>query len=215
MLALQTTDNWAFTVDITVPFWSLIPETYTNAEVTATSTAAAFLTWLLDAGRAWNGETFTASWARDTTTGGARLTVICGHTWEIGAGALTCLGLDADTYAGSAASIQSAAGTWSPKVPISVRGYARSVEAGDAESAGATRPGSPGRGHYLPTCEAIGPALDAARLSAVLAVAESPRVCDVDQEHTGDRLRLSLGDVQRSRQDLTYRFTIALAGVPV
>lgn len=215
MLAVRTTDNWAFAVAVTVPSWSAVPETYTNAEVTATASAAAFLTWLLAAGRAWYGETFTASWARDTATGGARLTMVCGDTWELDGGALTCLGLDADTYIQTAAAIQTAAGTWDPAVPLAVSGYVKTIGEGDAEGAGTVRPGVPGLGHYAPICQGIGTALDAARLSAVLAVAASPRICDVDQEHTGNRLRMSLGDVSRQRADSLYRFTLTLAGVPV
>ena len=216
MLALRTTDNWAFSLDVTVPIVSGIAETYTNAEVTASASATALETWLNAAGRAWYGVTFFGlSWSRYPNQAGGRLTVHCGDDFDLDGGALTTLGLNADNYIQIANGIQSAVGTWYPTVPIAVTGYARQLDEGNAESAGAIRKGVPGLGAIRPQVNGIGTVLDAAQLAGILAVAYSPRIADIDQEHTGDRLRVALGPLTRSRVDMTYRFGFDVAGHPV
>ena len=216
MLALRTTDNWAFSLDVTVPVVSGIAETYTNAEVTASASATALETWLNAFGRAWYGITFFGvSWSRFAASAGGKLTIRSGDTFDLSGGALTCLGMDADTYLSVANGIQAAAGTWYPTVPIAVTGYARQLDEGNAEAAGAIRKGVPGLGAIRPQVDAIGNALDAARLGGIMADAYSPRIADIDQEHTGDRIRVALGPMTRSRTGLTYRFGFDVAGYPV
>ena len=216
MLALRTTDNWAFTLEVTVPVVSGIAETYTNTEVTASASAAALETWLNAFGRAWYSITFFGvSWSRFAADAGGRLTIRSGDTFELNGGAITCLGMDADTYLSTANGIQSAAGTWYPTVPIAVTGYARQLDEGNAEAAGAIRKGVPGLGAIRPQVNGIGTALDAARLAGILADAYTPRIADIDQAHTGDRLRVALGPMSRTRADMTYRMGFDVAGHPV
>ena len=212
MLYLTTRDNWAFSVTVTVAAFA--GATYTNASTNnnAQLASAALLTWLNGAGRPWFGVvTWTLTTSRSSTSG-MRYTYACGNIFTLTGGAATCLGLAAGAYAGSATSTTDAAGGWWPSLPISVRSYARTVEAGDASGTGATRPGSPGAGVYVPTVEAAGDGTDAARLSVVLASAAYPRVAQIYQTKSSSWLTLSLGEVQRSRSGVDYRFNLACVG---
>lgn len=217
MMAFDTVDDWAWSLTVTDPGTS--SDVYANTATNARDAAVALLVWLNQVGRPWYGSglTFYTTWAHDDY-GGAVLTLGATAPFELDGGAYATLGLDTDTYYINpyrAVGLAAAAGTWWPKVPPSIRGYARHVAAGDADGAGATRPGSPGLGHYLPAVEAIATATEAARLSAVLADCTSPRVVTVEQEHTGNWLSLAVGDVQRSRQGTAYRLQFATAGAPV
>lgn len=220
MIAIDCGQDWAFSLDVAVTSIGVDIETYTNAEVTPWATVAALQAWLNDAARPWTlfmaGSKFAVELVRYGTTGEVRCDITCApQTFTLDGGAIDTLGLDADTYVSTAYGIQGVTGTWDPKVPIAVTSYARTVEAGDADGAGATRPGSPGRGHYLPRVEAICTASEAAYLSQLLISAVSPRTAYIYQEHTGATLHLALGEIQRSRADLHYRMTMATAGVPV
>lgn len=217
MMAFDTVDNWAWSLTVTDPATS--GDTYVNAATNARDSAVALLAWANAVGRPWyaTGLIFYTSWAHDDY-GGAVLTFGATAEFEIDNGAYATLALDADTYYTfpyRAVGLAAAAGTWWPSVSVSVRGYARHVTDGDASASGATRPGAPGRGHYLPAVEAIATATEAARLSAVLADCDSPRVVTVEQAHTGAWLSLAVGDVQRSRQGLSYRVRFDAAGAPV
>lgn len=210
MLALRTTDAWDFT--LLVDDGSAPPEAFVNTALDALSTVDALIYWLNFPARPWYGvNVFSASWLR-YDYGGARLTLSCTAPFTLDGGAVYTLGLDADTYASAALAISPAAGTWDPAVPISVRGYARSVKEGDAESAGATRPGVPGTGHYLPRVTAICSAAEAAYLSEVLTTAADPRVAVIQQEHMGAALTLAIGEVSRTRQGTAFSVNFAVAG---
>lgn len=217
MMAFDTVDTWTWSLTVTDPATS--GDTYANTATNARDAAVALLAWANAVGRPWyaTGLIFYTTWAHDDY-GGAILTLGATAPFELDGGAYSTLALDADTYYINpcrAVGLAAAAGTWWPKVPTSVRSYARHVAAGDASASGATRPGAPGLGHYLPAVEAIATATEAARLSAVLADCTTPRVVTVDQEHTGDWLSLAVGDVQRSRQGTAYRIQFATAGAPV
>jgi hypothetical protein len=217
MMAFSTADNWAWYLTVTDP--NTTDDTYANTATNARDSAVALLVWLNQVGRPWYGSglTFYTTWARDDY-GGAVLTLGATAPFELDGGAYATLALDADTYYINpyrAVGLAAAAGTWWPKVPASVRSYARHTASGDASASGATRPGAPGLGHYLPAVEAIATATEAARLSAVLADCTTPRVVTVEQEHTGGWLSLAVGDVQRSRQGMAYRIRFDAAGAPV
>jgi len=212
MLYLATDDSWTFSVTVTVGAFA--PATYTNAATdnNARLASAAFLLWLNGGGRPWAGVvTWTLATSRSSTSG-VRYTYACGNIFTLTGGAATCLGLAVGAYPGTVTSSADAAGSWWPSVSISVRGYACTVEAGDASGTGAVRPGSPGAGLYVPTVEAIGDGTDAARLSSILANSASPRVVQIYQLASTQWLTLSLGEVQRSRTGVDYRFTLACVG---
>lgn len=212
MLAVSTRDNWAFSVTVTV---AAIPaETYTNSATNNNAQLAsqAFLTWLQSAARGWwPAVTWALSSARSATSG-TRYTYTCGNIFTLSGGAATCLGLAAGGYAGAATSSSDAAGTWWPDVQPAVRDYARFAAEGNAASAGAVRPDSPGAGLYQVKIEAIGTAVDAARLSAVLGQSSTPRTASIYQLHKDRWLLLSLGDLQRSRNLTDYRFAFEAVG---
>ena len=212
MLYLVTTDSWTFSVTVTVGAYAA--QTYTNSASNNNARLAsqALLTYLNAPARPWTGVvTWTLSSARSSTAG-ARFTYACGNIFTLTGGAATCLGLAAGAYAGAATSTTDAAGSWWPKVRPSVRSYAEGVDAGDASGTGATRPGSPGAGLYKPSVEVIGNGTDAARLSLALKTAASPRLITVYQARTDSWLSLSLGEIQRSRQGVDYRFSLTCVG---
>lgn len=212
MLYLTTKDSWTFSVTVTVAAYAA--QTYTNLSGynNARLASQGFLWWLNDGARPWSGVvTWQLATARSSTSG-ERYTYSCGNIFTLTGGAAACLGLAAGAYAGSATSTTDAAGTWRPSVRISVRSFARSVDAGDASGTGATRPGSPGAGLYRPTIEAIGDATDAARLSAILAQSASPRIVQIYEVESAAWRTLSLGEVQRSRAGTDYRFDMTAVG---
>lgn len=212
MVYVATTDNWAFSVTVTVGAYAA--QTYTNSASNNNAHLAsqALLTYLNAAARPWFGVVTWQLAASRSSTSGTRYTYGCGNIFTLSGGAATCLGLAAGAYAGSATSTTDAAGSWYPKVRPSVRSYARYVDTGDANGAGAVRPGSPGASLYRPSVEAIGTGTDAARLAMVLKAAASPRIASVYQAATDRWLSLSLGEVQRSREVNTYRFSLSCVG---
>lgn len=210
MLAVRTVDNWAFS--LTVDDGANAPEVYSNAALDGLSSVVAMLAWLNDSARAWYLiHRWTVAWTR-YEYGGARLTLTASLPFTLDGGASSLLGLDADTYANSAVGISPVVGVWNPAVQPSARAYARSIGEGDAESAGAIRPGVPGTGHYLPSVSAVCSAAEAAYLTDILTNADSPRVAVVEQEHTGATLTLALGDVSRTRQGTQFAVDFAVAG---
>ena len=215
MFSLRTDDDWtALEVDVTVA--PDPAETFSNAATDSSAYEAmvAFDTWLNAAGRAWSGGvSFAWTWARDTTTGGALLTLTAtGGLFTIDAGALSTLGFAAGgawaTVTGSAA-----LGTWAPAGKMAVAQHMRVLERGDAPGDGVLRPGVPGAAHQTPTVSAVCTALDAARLADILADAENPRVAVVYQLHTAEWLTLAVGEITRSAvTSAHYRFDFQAVG---
>lgn len=212
MLYVATTDNWAFSVTVTVGAFAA--QTYTNSAVNNNARLAdsAFLLWLNDPARSWTGVVLWTSSNARSVTAGIRFTYTCGNIFTLTGGAATCLGLAAGAYAGAATSATDAAGTWWPSVRIAVSSYARGLDAGDASGTGSTRPGSVGAALYRPTVEAIGNGSDAARLSAVLAKSSSPRIAQIYEVKSSAWRTVSLGAVQRTRNGVDYRFSLETVG---
>lgn len=213
MLSVETSDTWGFTVDVDVGG----AETYTNADSDAISSMYSFWLWLNAPARGWFGvASFSWSWARDATTGGAILTLTstAPFGFDMTNGAHARLGLPADTGATAIVGDQPATGTWAPDSGISFKRYARILDRGDASGDGSTRPGVPGLAPYRPTCEAIGTAIDTARLAAVLATATNPRRALVWQVHSATWIEVAIGRPNRQAVDTThYRVTLETAGV--
>jgi len=213
MLSLETaTDYGSIYVDC-----GATVDTYTFTGTDAYSCIRDFVAWCND--------TFTGSWSwtwsRDTLTGGALLALhhSGGSTAEVtpDAAAQAALGFpdfwdefnDGHDFAG----VSAAVGTWCPTARIAVSKHARLLGSGDAGGSRSVRPGVPGIAGQNPTIDAIGTALDAARLTAVLALATTPRRCFLYQTHTGLWRGLALGAASRSAgDDLLYRFSLETAG---
>lgn len=202
MLALETTDNWAFTVDIDIGG----AETYSNAEADAYSSIAALVDWANSPARGWFGASlFSWSWARNASTGGAILTLTAaGFPFTITNGAHARLGLPADNNVQEVVGDQPASGTWAPDSGLMVSRNIRQLDKGDANGGGSIRPGVPGAAVYRPTVAAIGTALDTARLASILASASSPRRGWVWQQHTATWLEFAIGQPNRSPVDTTH-----------
>jgi hypothetical protein len=216
MIAFETADNWAWSVDVTV---GAATETFTNLATDADAVAAlqALVTWANAGGRAWTGtRVFSWAWIRHAASGAALLTLSAtGGAFSLTAGALTTLGFAAVAGVTSTTGA-AAAGTWAPALPVSLRRNVRLLDSGDAGGNGAVRPGVPGLACRLPKLDAMGTATDAARLSAVLAAASSPRRAQVWQLHTSSWIELAVGAVSRSAQgSKAYEFAIEVAGDPV
>ena len=159
------------------------------------------------------------SWARDASTGGAIITLaVDTGTFTIeatNADAQNGYGLAAGVHAAAASQVfdSPAAGTWAPASRVAVSANIRRLGRGDACGDGATRPGVPGNAANRPAVEAIGTPIDAGRITAQLAAASSPRRGRVYQLHTGQWLELAIGSVQRSPAGaMHYRFSIEAAG---
>lgn len=217
MLAFRTTDDWAWSLTITDP--NTAADTYVNTATDSLSAATALGTWLNQVGRPWyaTGLVFFVTWTR-SAVGGSVVSIVATAEWEADGGASLTLGIDADTYNAppfTATGLIPAVGVWEPSVPVSVRGYARSLGDGDGDGTGATRPGSPGRGGYAPIVEAVASPTEAAYLTALLSTAVSPRVALIQQDHTGLTRTLSIGEIQRTREGNAYRLSFAAGGVPV
>lgn len=212
MLALDTT--WtAFDIEIQV---GADAATYSSTATVgnAYEMIVALVAWANDAGRPWAGTiTFAWSWTRDTATGGAFVVLSADVAFDINitAGGLYLPNGAAQTaYTGT----DPATGTWAPSIPIAVSGHVRLL--GDGDTGGAERlirPGNPGLAGIRPKLEAIGTALDAARLAAVLATATTPRRCWVYQTHKTAWRNYALGAVSRTPDGFTaYRFSLDVAG---
>ncbi len=214
MLAIETTATWAFSVDVTV---GVNTETYTNlaADRDAVTAVTALVAWANDAGRAWSGSrTFSWDWSRHSDSGGALLVLACSGTFSLSAGAATNLGLPAAVGVVGVVGTAPALGTWAPVSRVSVRGNLRVLAAGDGCGDGAVRPGVPGTAAKNPQVSAIGTAIDAARLAAILATASNPRRCLVYQLHKATWLTRALGDISRSSAGpMHYAFELTLAGL--
>jgi len=178
---------------------------------------------VMDALVVWANATFAHvfgwSWARDPATGGAIITLSAtGGTFTLeatNADAQTGYGLSAGLKAAAAAHTFDTAAvcTWAPTLPIAVRANMRILDRGDACGDGAIRPGVPGLATYRPRVEAMGSALDAARLASVLADAGNPRRAAIYQLHTDMWLALAVGDVSRSPVGaVNYRFELSCSG---
>lgn len=162
--------------------------------------------------------TFSWSWERDATTGGAILTLSADAAFTVEATeshAQTGYGLDPGVKA-SASSHRfdsPASGTWDPSMGPAVSRNIRVLGAGDACGNGAVRPGVPGLATNKPAIAAVGTAIDAGRFAAQVALASNPRRANVYQVHTATWLLLALGEVQREPVGLThYRFDIEASG---
>jgi hypothetical protein len=218
VLSLRTTDAW--TAGVIIISVGGGPETYTIANTSAFEVMQGLVGWANSGARAWYGtRTFSWTWARNATDGGALLTLTAtgGYSLTPGATGTALLGFSNHFGFSSVTADTSAAGTFSPlqaRGRLSVNLYYRSLnDPGDAAGAGAIRPGVPGWAAYKPKVEAIGNAIDAARIGQVLRYAASPRYGTVWQQHRSSWLPLSIGPV--SRTDVAknlYRFSFDCGG---
>lgn len=213
MLAVETTDTWTFSVDVTV---GAATETFTNAAADKDAYAAitAFVTWLNAAGRAWFGtRTFSWTWARQSSSGGAILVLSAtGGVFTITAGASARLGLPAAAGVTTVIGTTAATGTWAPVSKLAMARNLRLLGKGDACGDGAVRPGVPGLAGSRPSLAAIGTAVDAGRVAAVLADASNPRRATGYQTHTDTWLEVALGRHSRGAVSTThYRFDFEVA----
>ena len=210
MLAIETTDNWAFTaIVIAAGHTDYFTSDATNAD--ACTSVTALVAWLNDAARAWHGaRSWTWSWAR-ASDGGAVLTLSCSGDFLF-LGVAAPLALSTHSRAPTLTGTASAAGTWAPTIPIAVRRHERLLGDGDCGGGNVVRPGAPGLAGFKPAVEAVGTVIDACRLTSVLAAASSPRRVSVYQLHTATWRRYALGEVGRDGDDTMFRFTLACAG---
>lgn len=219
MLALETTDDWGWTVTVTVaPYGS---DTYTNAQPSA-KFIVGFVTWLLDGGRPWVGHgIFSWAWVRNTnaadvTQSGVKLTLKCNVAFSLDTADsrfTETTGMNPDDVVTQLDPVASARGTWAPRSRIASRNNARLLDKGDCGGGNLVRPGVPGRAAYNPAVAAIGTVADAQRLTDILSAASNPRRIWVYQVHTDSWLDLALGGVQRSPVDYQhYNFTLTTAG---
>lgn len=186
------------------------------------SDAAADVATVMDALVAWADTTFTPtfiwSWERDSSTGGAILTLAADAAFTLEAtnsDAQTGYGLNSGLKA-SASSHEfdsAAAGTWAPKSGAMISKNIRVLAGGDACGDGAVRPAAPGIAHRRPAVTAVGEVIDAARWAAVAAAAHSPRRCSGWQAHTSSWVTFAVGEVSRSPSGVKhYRFDLAASG---
>lgn len=189
-------------------------ETFTSTETgNVYALIEELVAWANHGTRLWAGAIFFDwSWQRDPVTGGALLTLSADAAFDIntGTGDLQIPTMAAQT---SSTATDPATGTWAPTVPIAVAGVVRMLGEGDAGGGLSIRPGSPGLAGWRPKVEAVGTALDAARLAGILAWATTPRRCWVYQLHQDVWRNLAMGAVSRSAEGATaYRFSIECAG---
>lgn len=209
MLALETSQAWtAISLQATIGgiTHTFAPTTERDAKTLMDSLA----TWVA---AQWAGKSLSWSWSRDPLTGGAILSMHCSHTVALvpNATATSLLGFTTITAQDLTAST-AAAGTWAPTVRISVQRDLRRLEAGDGCGNGAIRPGVPALAGREPKVEAVGTALDAARLAGLLSVASNPRRAQILQVHTGLWVEVALGQVSRSPEGAGYRFGLEAVG---
>lgn len=218
MLSLQTRDDWAFSVDVTV---GAATETYTN---TATASSAydamtAWLVWLNDAARAWAGtRVFDWTWARFADDAGGKITLSAtGGVFSINGGANARLKLAAAAGVTTTTGTAGADGTWAPVSNVNVlRHYRFSDQRGDAAAGPALRGFSPGLAPFGPAVEAVGNGTDTARLGSVLAAASHPRRAWVWQRPFSTWREYALGPVAVQRAEpLLWRVSLTCAGPTV
>lgn len=207
MLALETTNDWvAGELTITI---AAVTHVYSFVGFDAYSEMQSFKAWLA---ASFAGKSVAWTWAHNTD-GGARLemTFSANTTVNPNATALALLGfqfITASTHVGAT----SAAGTWAPTLPIAISQHVRLLGVGDSGGSCSVRPGAPGLASYRPKCEALGTAIDAARVAAVLSKASQPRRCWIYQQHRETWRNYALGVVGRSPQGFqAYSFVLDLA----
>lgn len=178
-----------------------------------------FVAWANNPARpaSWGvaGLVFAWSWARDPATGGALLTLSANLAFSINT---VTGGLNIPMMVGHTSSTGTypAQGTWVPSVPIAISAAALLLGEGDAGGSSLIRPGSPGIACGQPKVEAIGTALDAARLAGILALAQTPRRGWMYQVHTGTWFRFAIGAISRSAEGAqNYRFTFEVSGTAI
>jgi|694.fasta_scaffold11896_13 hypothetical protein len=205
MLSLRTSSGWSWSLTVTV---GAGVDTYTNTATSAFESVAALVQWLNDtSSRPW-GSGWSWTWQRQDSTAGALLVLRYNTGFMLNSGASAALGFVAGAYVNTATGTTAALGTWAPEPPLSVRYDLGNLAEGDASGNGSVRPGSIGLANLGFDIEGIGKAIDAARLSSVLAAATSPRVAWVYITWSGSWADVSLGEVRRTREDTTYRFSL-------
>lgn len=218
MLSLQTRDTWTFAVDTTV---GAATETFTNAatDPSAYEAMEAWIAWLNAAGRAWFGtRTFSWTWARYTTDGGAKITLSAtGGVFSINAGANGRLKLAAAAGVTTTTGTAGADGTWAPGSKVNVTRHYRLLEPrGDAAAGPAVRGAAPGLAPFGPVVEAVGDSIDTARLASVLSNASHPRRAWIWQVPFSAWREYALGPVSVQRAEpLLWRMVLTCAGPTV
>ncbi len=208
MICFHTKDNWAgaqitVVVSGTSHLW-----TCTSSAHNALEAVNQFSDWF---GSAYTpARVATPTYARNPTDGGIKVTFAFtvassgaaqSVTMTPNASATSLLGFGTATGSVLTASA-SAAGTWSPvqangRVSYSLD-YPMVLGTGDAAGAGAIRQDVPGHGHYKPTVEAIGNAIDAGRLTGVMAGMPTGRYGWIYTTLAKQWLFLAFGAVTRS-----------------
>lgn len=235
MLSLQTRDGWTtaaatIQVGVHVDTWNA-----TTIAPSAVDALQALTAWANDPARPWWGlALFDWGWDRQPTTGGAVLIVRNSGgvwSWTPNATALALLGIAAAVGVLEVTGTTAAVGTWAPG-PTGQLALKLGVlwlrSSGQASAVGAVRSGVPGLAPWVARCTPVTRAQDAARLTAILAVAAHPRrawlrVSNVARSSefmvppdvAGWRL-VALGEVTRSRQGTAlWRHELAVAGEAV
>lgn len=211
MLSLETTGAWS-TAQWTVTIAAVSHDFTSSTSTSAHDWLTEFCVWVPTQ---WSGKSVSWAWSRNSTDGGAKISLEFSHSAQIAnsGSALSLLGVPNGTHT-THTGTASASGTWAPSVRISVTEHLRILGTGDAAGNKAgIRPGSPGLAGRRPRVEAIGTALDAARLASVLASASNPRRAWIYQVHRSTWRNLALGEVTRNPDGMTsYRWTMATAG---
>lgn len=184
MLSVYTDDDWPG-AQITIDDGGG-PDTFT----VTTETSAYDL---MEALTAWATTTFTPtfswSWARDATDGGATLTIAADGSFSMTVDATlqTALGFSASYgSATSHAATSTARGTLDPASQLAVRqAWAVIYNDESAGAGGANAGGIPGSALMPVVVEAILLPLETARAQHIAAVAANPRLGWVHQEHIG------------------------------
>ena len=214
-MSFRSDASWSFALTVTV---GVDVDVYTNTATSAYEAMEALVAWANSPLRPW-WPAFPFSWTFRAAVVGTvqqspfvQLILRGPAPFELDGGSYGYLGFLADVYSGEAVADDYAVAAWLPAGGIAVRSYERTLPEGDANGAGTVRPGSPGAASYQAEIEAIGTAKDAAVLSLHLANAPSPRVVWVWQQHKAVWRQFALGDVSRSREDTTYRWTFDVVG---
>jgi len=214
-MSFRTDASWSFALTVTV---GVHVDVYTNTETSAYEAMEALVAWANSPARPWY-PAFPFSWSFGAAVVGTvqqspfvQLILRGPAPFDLDAGSYSYLGFLAGVYSGEAVADDYAVGAWLPGGNIAVRSYERTLPEGDANGAGVVRPGSPGAASYQAEIEAIGTARDAAVLSLHLSNAPSPRMVWVWQVHKAVWRQFGMGDVSRSREDATYRFTFDVVG---
>ena len=211
MMSIETDAPWATAT------WTVTIAATPFAFTTATATSA--VDWMVEFAAwvptKWIGKSVSWTWTRDTASGGAILSMTFSHSAQLVADtdAQTAMGFGNATATTHTATVPSS-GTWAPDVPIAVAAYTRRLGAGDVGGGRqGVRPGVPGLAGIKPKVEALGSALDAARIGYVLGEGTHPRRAWIYQLHRDAWRHLALGAVTRPADGATaYRWTFDTAG---